>query len=805
VGDVALPADDVPGIYAYEDTAQGERLAQAWLQAKQAPAFAWRGQGQVRSLAPGQTFSVVEHPMQPTDAFVALSLNHRARSNLGAAAEAGLQRWLGDLPHWASAWRAAPKSADAVSLAKAAIDHARGGSNPRLRNASDEPVYVLDLTAQPASVPVRAPASALGLAARPTVNGTQTALVVGVDGPVHTDRDHRVKVQFHWQRGSASSHGLAPGDDCNAPASDASGTWVRVAEPMAGDNWGTHFVPRLGQEVVISFLNGDIDRPVVDGAVYNGIGQAQANDAADAQGNQVAAGNAGATGNAPAWFPGQQAAGALEGHNHNAVLQGFKSQELQASADGTGGYNQLVFDDTPDANRIELGSTMQASRLQLGHLLHQRDNQRLDHLGHGFDLRTDAHGAVRAGSGLLLSTHERGNSTGGSQPMDSREPQTTLQAMQGLVTTLAGSAQQHEVKASGEPTPDKQPCFMAQQGLYESLQATEGDDNAPYAVLGRPDLVLGSQAGIVTLTPGCTISAANTVSVIAGQDITITAQRHHAVVAVEGVYFFTYSNASNPDKPNTETGIKLHAATGSVSVQAASAQVLAAADQDIDLASTSDAVTVGAPEHVLLTAGGSALQIEKGAITITTGSPAKFLAATKSLDGAASASTSLALPVPIELPTSAPGTYSLRFAAIGADAMMKEAGWSGQAFSIFKSDGTVLASGVLGDDGRLPRVSTEGVDRLVLQIGSGDAQWICLPPPTTSVSGPDDESAVPEEDENESRAEDTDDQDDSPSVVMQAPTLWNGRYYRDVAAAAESQYDEFLGEALVAQILSSTS
>jgi hypothetical protein len=112
---------------------------------------------------------------------------------------------------------------------------------------------------------------------------------------------------------------------------------------------------------------------------------------------------------------------------------------------------------------------------------------------------------------------------------------------------------------------------------------------------------------------------------------------------------------------------------------------------------------------------------------------------------------------------------------------------------------------VLGDDGRLPRVSTEGVDRLVLQIGSGDAQWICLPPPTTSVSGPDDESAVPEEDENESRAEDTDDQDDSPSVVMQAPTLWNGRYYRDVAAAAESQYDEFLGEALVAQILSSTS
>jgi type VI secretion system secreted protein VgrG len=236
--------------------------------------------------------------------------------------------------------------------------------------------------------------------------------------------------------------------------------------------------------------------------------------------------------------------------------------------------------------------------------------------------------------------------------MDSREPQVTLQAMQELATTLAGSAQQHEVKASGEPTPDKQPCFQAQQGLYDSLQATEGEDDAPYAVLGRPDLALGSQAGIVTLTPGCTISAANTVSVIAGQDVTLTAQRHHAVVAVEGVFFFTYGNASNPNKPNkpnTETGIKLHAATGSVSVQAAKAQVLAAADQNVDVASTGDAVTVGAPEHVLLTAGGSALQIEKGAITITTGSPAKFLAAVKSLDGVGSAHTQLTMPPPAAL------------------------------------------------------------------------------------------------------------------------------------------------------------
>lgn len=706
VGDVALPADDVPGVYAYEDTSQGERLAQAWLQAKQAPAFAWRGRGQLRSLAPGQTFSVVEHPAQPAEPFVALTLNHHARSNMGAAAEAGLQRWLGDLPHWASSSRQAPVSANAI--AQAAIAHARAGANPRLRNASDEPVYVLDLTAQPVSVPVRAPASAHGLSARPTVHGTQTAIVVGLDAPVHTDRDHRVKVQFHWQRGSASSHGLEPDSDCNAPASDASGTWVRVAEPMAGDNWGSNFVPRLGQEVVITFLNGDVDRPVVDGVVYNGIGQAAANNAADAQGNQVAVGNASATGNAPAWFPGQQASGDLEGHNHNAVLQGFKSQELQASADGTGGYNQLVFDDMPNANRIELGSTMQNSRLQLGHLLYQRDNQRLDHLGHGFDLRTDAHGALRAGSGLLLSTHERGNSTGSSQLMDTREPQTTLQAMQGLAATLAGSAQQHEVKASGETSPDKQPCFQAQQGLYESLQATEGEDNSPYSVLGRSDLVLASQAGIVTLTPGSTISAAQTVSTMAGQDLTLTAQRHHAVVAVEGIYLFTYGNASNPNNPNAETGIKLHTATGSVSVQAASAQVLAASDQNVDVASTADAIIMAAPEHILLAAGGSALQIEKGAITITTGNSASFLAAIKRLDGAASASQNLSLAKAADL-------------ALYNEAFVIKDEETGQVlphvhFRIEDQNGALLAQGYADDQGRTQRVYTGSAQQIRLYL-----------------------------------------------------------------------------------------
>jgi uncharacterized protein involved in type VI secretion and phage assembly len=88
--------------------------------------------------------------------------------------------------------------------------------------------------------------------------------------PVHTDRDHRIKTQFHWQRGSHSSHRLAhPSGDDNAPANDQTGTWVRVATAVAGANWGAVVIPRVGHEVVVAFTGGDIDRPVVIGSAYN--------------------------------------------------------------------------------------------------------------------------------------------------------------------------------------------------------------------------------------------------------------------------------------------------------------------------------------------------------------------------------------------------------------------------------------------------------------------------------------------------------------------------------------------------------
>ena len=94
------------------------------------------------------------------------------------------------------------------------------------------------------------------ITAKPVIAGTQTAIVVGKKGEeIWTDKYGRVKVQFHWDREGK--------DD------ETSTCWMRVSHPMAGKNWGWISLPRIGQEVVVDFMEGDPDRPLVTGRVYN--------------------------------------------------------------------------------------------------------------------------------------------------------------------------------------------------------------------------------------------------------------------------------------------------------------------------------------------------------------------------------------------------------------------------------------------------------------------------------------------------------------------------------------------------------
>jgi type VI secretion system secreted protein VgrG len=93
---------------------------------------------------------------------------------------------------------------------------------------------------------------------KPSIPGPQTAMVVGPSGEeIWVDKYGRVKVQFHWDR--------------IGRADENSSCWIRVAQVWAGKNWGAMYIPRIGQEVIVEFLEGDPDQPIITGRVYNGV------------------------------------------------------------------------------------------------------------------------------------------------------------------------------------------------------------------------------------------------------------------------------------------------------------------------------------------------------------------------------------------------------------------------------------------------------------------------------------------------------------------------------------------------------
>jgi len=93
---------------------------------------------------------------------------------------------------------------------------------------------------------------------KPKIYGTQTAIVVGKSGEeIWTDKYGRIKIQFYW--------------DQDGKNDENSSCWVRVTQIWAGKSWGTLFTPRIGAEVIVSFLEGDPDRPIITGPVYNAI------------------------------------------------------------------------------------------------------------------------------------------------------------------------------------------------------------------------------------------------------------------------------------------------------------------------------------------------------------------------------------------------------------------------------------------------------------------------------------------------------------------------------------------------------
>jgi type VI secretion system secreted protein VgrG len=165
------------------------------------------GSGTIRAFHPGGLFKLIEHPRDDQNReYLVVSANHELYS---AEFETGV---------------------------------GSGGG----------PTCVCGFTAIDSKTPFRTPR----MTAKPIIQGPQTAIVVGPAGDeIYTDKYGRIKVQFHWDR--------------QGKKDENSSCWIRVAQVWAGSAWGGIQIPRIGQEVMVEFLEGDPDQPIVTGRVYN--------------------------------------------------------------------------------------------------------------------------------------------------------------------------------------------------------------------------------------------------------------------------------------------------------------------------------------------------------------------------------------------------------------------------------------------------------------------------------------------------------------------------------------------------------
>ena len=314
---------------SYLDSNAASEHSNLQLQALEMGNKRFNGAGAVRQLAAGHTFTLLSHSHYSAgdNQFTVVAINHAATNNF----DAGISRLL----------------------------HVSELERGTYRNT---------FTCVRDAVPIVPTLAALHRS--PTALGTQVALVVGLDSaPVTTERDHRIKVQFAWQRGLApnagglSENASAFDSNGNAPGNETSGTWVRVAEALSGANWGSNFIPRIGAEVLVDFIEGDMDRPVVIACLYNGS-------------------------DVPPF-----SAGVDSGVNHAGVLSGVHTHNFEGD-----GVNQWVVDDTQAQLRMRLASSTAASQLNMGYLITQAPNsaQRGGYRGTGFELRSDAWQPARA-------------------------------------------------------------------------------------------------------------------------------------------------------------------------------------------------------------------------------------------------------------------------------------------------------------------------------------------------------------------------------------------------------------------------
>ena len=626
-----LEAYDSTQGYAWSDAGQAERSLRLKQQALEARHKRWIGRGVVRSFDAGTTFTLAESMLDMLDA---IAPDKDKRFLLTRVTHVGVNNLPKDLSDTLTR-KAKPHESGAAVLPHWLDDG--------LRQRAAERGYANSFEAIRASVPWRpllVDESGARTSLRPRVAGPLIATVVGPDGStspsgnqeVHVDALHRVRIRYEFQ----------DADDASAPAS----TWVRVQQPLAGSGTGMSFLPRIGHEVLVGFFDDDIERPYVMCSLYNGRGEGgeattpgggdadevdasvygQSSDAGPAaQGNLTG-------GLSPAWHGGSAGELAQGGQRNAAAMSGWKTKEF-----GGDGFNQLVFDDSTAQLRVQLATSQHATQLNLGHLIHQADNHRGSFRGTGFELRTDAYGAVRGGQGVLLTTY---GASAADPAGDNAAGIALAKQWNTLANAFNGAVKTHQtVQLSGVIGPAKAnasvldnkaspiAAWLTQASGMVAGDALDGafnDAGDKSTATTKGNVPHGTDAVV-------NVSARAGLAMVSGQDTAFVSSENvqfasgaDTDVAVGGALrvhtgqaIGVLGGAIKAGDKAAGTGLTMIAGAGDVDVQAQAGTLQVASLNDLKIQSQSANIDWASAKKITLsTAGGASIVIEGGNVTV---------------------------------------------------------------------------------------------------------------------------------------------------------------------------------------------
>ncbi|WP_299362914.1 type VI secretion system tip protein VgrG [uncultured Paracoccus sp.] len=431
-------AGDRRETYAYPgrhlDLGRGDRLAGIRLEEAQAGFERVLAEGTARPLGPGRRFTLTDFPRE-------------AENAAHLVLRASYRMW---------------------------DEQVRAGQ--RTRSDGGEPVgYRASLLCAPARIPFRPERRT----PRRPMRGPQTAVVVGPAGAeIHTDEHARVKVQFFWDR----KGGRDAGSSC----------FVRVSQTWAGAGWGFIQIPRIGQEVIVDFLDGDPDRPIITGRVYNA--------------EQIP----------PYGLPG------------SATQSGWKSN----SSPGGGGWNELRFEDKAGAEEVYFQAQKDHNELikndetrSIGHdWIEDVVNDATQSVGHDRreSVGNDKFTSVKVNRTVSIGANDT-ETVGAHRSLDVGATETihvaqsSTESIDGTHTQTVGSTQTITVKAA----------------RLDSVVATEtrnvGAAQTNTIVGQRTVTVQAGQAHAITADDGWTVGGNRTLSVTGNETVAITGNQGERV------------------------------------------------------------------------------------------------------------------------------------------------------------------------------------------------------------------------------------------------------------------------------------